>query len=453
MVTLTGINNADRAQAYATILAVQLLATCFTLPPEVFHCSPPSPVYYDPKRRKLNPPDARLISCLRLHAQYRDAPAFGHNARNSSFALSWSGEYIAPSREELLAEEVSRRRRAQQTPKAANRQGPLRSSRRSWSDNESETGDRSVDTPALRPYWRRYQSSAEMTTLCKAPFQRRRLDRIFGRPWRFGAGTNTPVYSTSRSNRSRPSRPTSMLNLSASLKRHRDGSAYTHRWSFQPILRSEAHPVFIQPIKEHIIRRWRAFRSRTSSPSSASNSDESFFTRSPRWNGASEVCSAGSPLVRSRQSEEPSTSTPEPSAPDAALLSLPVSAESVEPSSSLLTTSEASTGLPTNVSPSLTSSSPLSSAQDESPNVHNTTPANATSSSYFPPFLTPHQTSTQTKHPPKGRPQRSSTVGTILFSPPVIAQASPNSEKVVVERTRSSSGSASGLGLGVLHFL
>ena len=46
----------------------------------------------------------------------------------------------------------------------------------------------------------------------------------------------------------------------------RDREGEGQRWSFHPILRSEAHPVFIQPVKEHIIRR-RLFRSRARSGS------------------------------------------------------------------------------------------------------------------------------------------------------------------------------------------
>ena len=46
-----------------------------------------------------------------------------------------------------------------------------------------------------------------------------------------------------------------------------------HRWSLEPVLRSESHPVFVQPVKDYFMKRWRVFRprSRTQSQTSASS--------------------------------------------------------------------------------------------------------------------------------------------------------------------------------------
>ncbi len=40
------------------------------------------------------------------------------------------------------------------------------------------------------------------------------------------------------------------------------GERRVRRWTLQPVLRSEAHPVYIQPVKELVVRRWRRFRRR-----------------------------------------------------------------------------------------------------------------------------------------------------------------------------------------------
>ena len=34
-----------------------------------------------------------------------------------------------------------------------------------------------------------------------------------------------------------------------------------HGWSLKPIVRSEEHPIFVQPVKDYVMKRWRVFRS------------------------------------------------------------------------------------------------------------------------------------------------------------------------------------------------
>ena len=54
--------------------------------------------------------------------------------------------------------------------------------------------------------------------------------------------------------------------------RHREVGTEDHGWSLEPIVRSGRHPVFVQPVKEYAIRRWEFFRSRSHNHSSTPTS-------------------------------------------------------------------------------------------------------------------------------------------------------------------------------------
>ncbi|KAI9881196.1 MAG: hypothetical protein M1830_007174 [Pleopsidium flavum] len=456
LASVTALDDPDRIQVLITMVAVQLLATCFTLPPEPERCSLPSAFHYNRAYKKVESSDPRLISSLKLHTQHRDAPAFGHNARNPSFALVWPDLCSEPSREERLAEEISKRRRLRQTQIEGHNQEASRNSRRSRSERLSAEMEDYTFAPRAR--WRRYRSSTEVTSIRKAPFQRPKIDRIFGHPTRFGGESTLPLQSPSRTTRPRPSWSSSMVSIAGIRNRYHNSAEYTHRWSLQPILRFEAHPIFIQPVKDHVVRRWRAFKSRSTSRSSTSTSDDSFSRRNRRWTRAPEITSVESPLARSRQPTETLTSRQEASrlsvpTPDATPLSLITFPESDESSSSFLTLPEPSTTHPTGPMTSPHPLSPLVTVPEAYRREENPTFANHEPSSYFPPVATTSHASVTIERSFKRRLERSSTVGTTLFSPPIIAQASPNSEKVASEGAGSSGSSSTGLGIGQLHFL
>lgn len=73
-----------RAHELIFVIAIQLLSACFTLPADQFSS------YKSPANLRFDAfgsnyiPDARLISSLRMHMNYRWCPAFGHEARNTS---------------------------------------------------------------------------------------------------------------------------------------------------------------------------------------------------------------------------------------------------------------------------------------------------------------------------------------------------------------------------------
>ncbi|KAG0647237.1 hypothetical protein D0Z07_7018 [Hyphodiscus hymeniophilus] len=81
----------------AHLIAIQLLSSCFTLPPDQNGLPWLDFNYYNPKRSPRNLPDPRLISSLRMHTYFRYSPCFGHQARNTSPVRLWSASNDRPS--------------------------------------------------------------------------------------------------------------------------------------------------------------------------------------------------------------------------------------------------------------------------------------------------------------------------------------------------------------------
>lgn len=284
------------------MIAVQLLATCFTLPPESERCSRPPASYYDRNCLIGHSANPRLISSLRLHTQFQTSPALGHNARNSSPALAWRGCRYPPLLEDRLAEEISRQRRLQQLERPNQlRKDPT--SRRGWSDEPSNEMERNsgcaIPPTSLR---RRNQSSTEIET---PPSQRRNIDRIYGRPRRSDDLPTCPLSHTSQSRGTRPGWGDSRGNTVRSHK-WAHVKTYSHRWSLQPVLQSEDHPVFIQPVKEHIIRRSKEVGSWSRRVSSTARLDKNFVGPRRKQGKISDDSSTGSLLSTSGPNTESS---------------------------------------------------------------------------------------------------------------------------------------------------
>ena len=432
------------------MIAVQLLATCFTLPPEPESCSLPAAFYRDRTYTKGHSSETRLISSLRLHTHFRDFPAFGHSARNSSFALAWPDLCSEPFREERLAEEISRQRGLQQLENSQGC-GTSHSSRRSWNEGlfkKVKDSCRDVAVPNLRR--RRHDSSDDTTT---PHFQRRKIDRIFGRPKRFGIEAAVPVHATPGTSGTQPTWLNSRFSMGRSRVRYHDSLDHTHRWSLQPVLRSEDHPVYIQPVKDHVVRHWRTFRARARSRPSTVNPAQLDSRRSRRQNSnrTSEISSADSSLTRSSTGTESSITNSGPlrltvSSPEILQpthTAFPGSDFDTSPSFSPLGLSTANLAVPnTNPHPSSSLANDLieTLGDDVAP-------------SYFPPVATAFQTPPYTEHTAVETFARASRVYTTLFSPPVIAQASPDSERILSDGAGSSNSSSPSSEAKQLHFL
>jgi hypothetical protein len=99
--TSTPSISGDAFEILIRAIALQLLASCYTILPASSACN--LPLFHQRIR-------ARPISALRLHSQYRFEPAAGHHARVPSETASWPGLYAGPALEDALAEVVSRQR-------------------------------------------------------------------------------------------------------------------------------------------------------------------------------------------------------------------------------------------------------------------------------------------------------------------------------------------------------
>ena len=184
----------------------------------------------------------RPISSLRQHTQWSHAPAFGYHARNNSAeSLSSTAEY-ENSREAYLAEDVSRNRLLKQTRRPGKKLNTRRRDDRVDHRGGSLVG-RSSFPLRLRKGFR--------STIRSASSQRLAAKRYRSQPG--SPGRDQPVHG----------------NWAMPLQ---DGGHGKHNLALEPTSRSEGHPVFVQPIKDYVLRRCRAFstRKRHSFPTSAS---------------------------------------------------------------------------------------------------------------------------------------------------------------------------------------
>ena len=72
----------EPSEVFLHLIAIQILASCYTLSRPPGAASLPSSLY-------LSKRELELITSLRLHTQFRYCPAAGHHARNSSRDSSW----------------------------------------------------------------------------------------------------------------------------------------------------------------------------------------------------------------------------------------------------------------------------------------------------------------------------------------------------------------------------
>ncbi|KAF2445882.1 hypothetical protein P171DRAFT_484536 [Karstenula rhodostoma CBS 690.94] len=99
------IKDLPETEAFGTVvefIAIQLLASCYTVLPASSADNLPI------GQQRMG---SRVITALRLHTLHRLAPAAGHHARVNTETSPWPGLYSWLSREDVLAESVSRRRR------------------------------------------------------------------------------------------------------------------------------------------------------------------------------------------------------------------------------------------------------------------------------------------------------------------------------------------------------
>ena len=229
------------------MIAEQLLASCFTLPQNMNTLTLPSGWYDQRNRTDDNWLNTRLVSSLRQQTQWKHSPAFGHQARNNSAASLWPKRDDALSREALLAEQVSLNRRLRHREHRGAKKGVYTKWRRQ-SESTGEKPKRHCFSPSH--YLRRLRTS----------------DSASSERYQQGLPGSQSDQLSSRGR----VKQKNALKLMRGL-RLRNMSDDSQRWSFEPFLRSENNPVFVQPVKEYVTKRCGVFRSRGRTQSSTSS--------------------------------------------------------------------------------------------------------------------------------------------------------------------------------------
>ncbi|PSS08944.1 hypothetical protein M430DRAFT_61349 [Amorphotheca resinae ATCC 22711] len=235
----------------AHMVAVRLLSSCFTLPPDP-NTRVPSPTYImSTKDRTPSLPDSRMISSLRMHTGYRYSPCFGHQARNTSPVQPRSGTYYGPSPH------------PSPPPTAPGGQTPVIG----------------TSEPSSRP--RRIHRALHVTegsaTSCS-------LDSHTGEylaPYGDNVDLNPTVTATAWYRRQ-----VADDGQKISEGGHEEDSTRPPKTNdrMHSAIRSEPHHVLMQPVKKLVVKRWRTFRRRIGgslhSQMPATASEERFITSS-----------------------------------------------------------------------------------------------------------------------------------------------------------------------------
>ena len=258
-------------QNLAFLVAVQLLGACFTLPPDhVTRLTSPNYGMFD-KDGSTYFPDPRMISSLRMHTQFRFSPSFGHQARNTSPVQSWPWTHDGPSPNSsrpcigtptqtpvtaAVSESSTRRRRVHRMLSVSDSTSSS-SSFSSQPDDFSrsrETHDQGLRAVGSRLRRRRQIDDAkygEAVSQCLPGDGKRSSQHMTAKYPRYQPPTTPRAFTKEEET------DTSQAHFGV----HRSQSSRTN-YSLQPMIRSEPHLVFVQPVRELVIKRWRTFRRR-----------------------------------------------------------------------------------------------------------------------------------------------------------------------------------------------
>ena len=256
------LTDPNTMQDLAHIVAIQLLGACFTLPPDQISGEYPPANYTSSDEHDFsNTPDPRMISSLRLHTHFRYSPCFGHQARNTSPVQIWPGKYDGPS---PAAASPAFDATGIQTPVIVTSEiaGRGRRVHRALNPTESSPGS----SCSLESHRDDLSRSSNCT-----------LDSsVTGTAWSSGKGGKNVHHTESTKEKQSASghRRRPLASPLYTLKGNDDidiAKAYrgvtpskppASNYTLQPVIRSEPHHVFIQPVRELVVKRWRSMRRR-----------------------------------------------------------------------------------------------------------------------------------------------------------------------------------------------
>ena len=246
----------------AQIIAVQLLGACFTLPPDHVPGVPP-PIYEaGNKAGLLTALDPRMISSLRMHTHFRYSPSFGHEAPNTSPVQNWPVNSPSPRSPVRRGETAdgeppgkhSIRRRYKRSPKG------LGSSSRKYSNSEcaesSPTSQSEADHNPTSKGIVCTQFSEQGASCRTAKIPTRPSDR---RSQNSSVGVSKDQLNDSQAH-AIEERNNDSREIDSGVQPCKQPPKLNYR--LQPVIRSEPHAVFVQPVKELVVKRWRTLRRR-----------------------------------------------------------------------------------------------------------------------------------------------------------------------------------------------
>lgn len=396
----TGLSNDDdplRKRVVAQMISVQLLASCFTPPQSMNTLTLPSSWYHKKYQADDNWLNTRLVSSLRQHTQWTYSPAFGHQARNNSAASLLPDRDDALSREALLAEQVSINRRLRQMKDGATKESADTKRRR---QNEVP-GDEPKRGRFLRSRLRHRLRKSE-----KSASSQRVLQGLLSPP------------PEALSPRGRVEQKNVLIVRSLQVRKLSNNG---HRRFLEPVLRYENHPVFVQPVKDYVMRRVRVFSSRSHKQSSVSASSQGIANR-PYYQRAASSASKDSIRLGGRNhimtmNQGSGTSLGEPDSDVEAWSSARAGREGT------LASAEGPQDFAKNAQGTAGSEPLIVMERSEGALPMESSTVYFPSKNYVPRHSLQSSESDQTTN-------RMSTSRTTVYNPPLIAEASPNSKRL-----------------------
>ena len=394
-----------RLQIVVQMIAVQLLASCFSVPKKTKTLTLPSVSGWYRQNRQIGTA-SRLVSSLRQHTQWSHSPAFGYHARNNSAESLCSTTVCKTSREAHLAEQVSRSRLLRQTKTPGKKAITRRRDRR--------VGHRGGNLSGHSSFLLHLRESFRSTTWSVSS---QHLPPKGSRSQPKSPGQDQPVHGT--------------WTLP-----FQDGGHGERSSGFELTLHSERHFVFIQPIKKYVLKRCRVFcaRNRHSSPTSAlgesagrSNSSTSDLGRSRKrqlenhhdaFARASIQLHRYYPMLTTFEGSGSSVGM----APSEPTIDLPLEVASSPTTDQRSHTSHVLVHADINDYQEQSATMLPIPHQDDGIHEDAEDPSSC-SHSRVPQGSFETQEAGQTRH-------RASTSGTTFYHPPLIAEASPNSQKL-----------------------
>jgi hypothetical protein len=264
-------------------VAIQLLASCFTeIQYHLGSTTLPTALYMS----KTLP---SIISSLKMHSHYRLSPASGYHPRDPSPAPAWPGLTTGPSPEERLAERVSRHRKLEMLKNSPDRVESMQDFV-DWSntrlaedmcqprrlpdqvafipnpptapmlppqvtqDVEAEEAEDELeeDDLVVKHFGARLKRSRSFWFGHLRPARSSGTDESDDQPIRESLAERRSAADLKRRRLMSVVLPTSATYTGNPSTIRGRGKA---KWDLKPVLRSEPHPLFIQPVKDYTIRR------------------------------------------------------------------------------------------------------------------------------------------------------------------------------------------------------